>query len=375
MDNFKDKHYFDYASTTPVKDNVLQAYINACKDFYNPSALNENSVRIKLNIENARSEILTYFNAKPKSKLIFTSCASESNNAVLRSFIRRKDKNYIITMGEHSSIYNTAKALINEGYNVNFAPLKEDGTVNEEILYQMIDKNTDFLSLIHVSNETGAINDIKKIIKNVKLINPNIVVHVDGVQAVGKIDVDLTNLGVDLYTFSGHKIGCVRGIACLYIACNIKYSPFILGGGQEMGLRSGTENYAGIMALNEAVKSLKIKDYLSYKEAFLNSIKVPFKLISSNNSVPNIISIAFAETRGETIMHMLDDRGYIVGTGSACNSKDKTNRVLEAMGIDKVYSLGNLRISFDECDIEDIISLAENINNVVEEYLQKIKRK
>lgn len=370
----KNKLYFDYASTTPIKENVMEAYVNASRMFYNPSALNFMSIEVKNKIEEARENILSILNAKPKSKLIFTSCATESNNSALRAFIRRKDKKYIISMGEHSSIYNTAKAMINEGYQIDFAPLNEDGRVNEKILFSMIDEKTTFVSLIHVNNETGAINDIENITRELKRLNPKIIVHVDGVQALGKIDVDLSKLGVDLYTFSGHKIGCVRGIAGLYIASNLNYTPYILGGGQEMGLRSGTENVAGILALEEAIKSLKITDLSGIKTAFIKNLTVPYKLISNDSCVPNIISIAFYGTRGETIMHMLDDLGFIVGTGSACNSKDKTNRVLDAMGVEKQTALGNLRISFDAIEIDEIVALAEAINKVVNEYLTKVKR-
>lgn len=369
------KLYFDYASTTPIKDNVMEAYLNASKLFYNPSSLNEMSIAVKEKIEEARSKILSFLNARPKSKLIFTSCATESNNSVLRSFIKRKDKRYIVSMGEHSSIYETAKKMIDEGYQIDFAPLMSDGRVDEEKLFAMIDEKTDFLSIIHVNNETGAINDIEQIVKRAKKINPKIIVHSDGVQAIGKIDVDLTKLGVDLYTFSGHKIGCVRGIAGLYIAPNIHYTPYILGGGQEMGLRSGTENFSGVMALKEAITSLKIENLNKLKQAFIENLTVPYKLISDEKCVPNIISIAFYDTRGETIMHMLDDLGYIVGTGSACNSKDKTNRVLDAMNVEKQTALGNLRISFEDCKIEDIVFLASAINKVVGEYLTKVKRK
>lgn len=369
-----DKLYFDYASTTPIKDNVMEAYIKASNMFYNPSSLNEMSINVKAKIEDARAKMLFYLNGRPKSKLVFTSCATESNNSVLRSFVKRKDKKYIVSMGEHSSVFETAKKMIDEGYLIDFAPLMPDGRVDEEKLFAMIDEKTDFMSIIHVNNETGAINDIENIVKCAKKINPKIIIHSDGVQAVGKIDVDLTKLGVDLYTFSGHKIGCVRGIAGLYIAYNVHYSPYILGGGQEMGLRSGTENFSGVMALQEAIGSLKIENFDELKRAFIENLTVPYKLISDEKCVSNIISIAFYGTRGETIMHMLDDIGFIVGTGSACNSKDKINRVLDAMNVEKQTALGNLRISFENCKTEEIISLAHAINKVVGEYLTKVKR-
>ena len=368
-----EKLYFDYASTTPVDEDVLKAYIDASKDFVNPSALNTSSLDVKRKIEECREHILRVLNGKPKSKFVFTSCASESNNTVLRSCIRRKDKKYIVTIGEHSSIYNTCKAMINEGYNIDFVPLKADGTVDEDVLYSMIDNKTDFLSIIHVNNETGAINDIKSIVKNVKKINPNILVHSDGVQALKKLDVNLTDLGVDFYTISSHKINGVKGVAGLYISSNARLIPLIYGGGQEMGLRGGTENYSAVKAFEVAISkpNFDLKILQNVKDEFINHLSVPYHLISKNNCVPNIISIAFDGVRGETLLHLLDDKGFIVGTGSACNSKDTTNRVLYAMGITKKLALGNLRISFDYTSKENLISLADAINDGVN-YLRRL---
>lgn len=370
------KKYFDYASTTPVNDKVYTVFVDALKEYYNPSSLNVSSLSVKNKIEECRMSILKALNGKPKSKFIFTSCATESNNTVLRSCIKRKDKKYLVTIGEHSSIYNTAKAMISEGYNIEFVPIKSNGSVDEDKLYSMIDNKTDFVSIIHVNNETGAINDIKEITKNLKKINPNILVHADGVQALKKIDVDLIDLDVDFYTISSHKINGFKGIAGLYIAGNTRLTPFIYGGGQELGLRGGTENYPAILAFSEAVKlpNHNLELLKELKQEFLSTLTVPYYLISRDNCVPNIIAISFDGVRGETLLHMLDDLGFIVGTGSACNSKDTTNRVLDNMGIKKDLALGNLRISFDECEKQDIIALANAINQAVASYLAKVKR-
>ena len=370
--------YFDNASTTRVNYEVLKAYNEATELFYNPSALYLPSSKIKLDIEDCRNEFLRYFNAKPKSKFLFTSCATESNNAVLRSCIRRKDKKYLVSAGEHSSIYNTAKAMINEGFNIDFVPILENGKVDCETLFSMVDEKTDFVSIIHVSNETGAVNDIKSITKKLKQINPKILVHSDGVQAVHKFDIDLTDLGVDFYTISAHKINGVRGIAGLYIAGNINFTPYIWGGAQELGLRGGTENYAGIKAFTCALKLPNINyEYMQkLKDRFLSLIEVPHKVVSPQDAVPNIISIAFNGVRGETLVHILEDKGFLIGTGSACNSKDTINRVLQAMGIDRNYALGNIRISFEtDCTIEDVEDLAKNINLAVKDYLNKIVKR
>ena len=369
--------YFDNASTTRVNGDVLQAYNVACNEFYNPSALYTPSLSIKNKIEMCRESILRYIGGANKSTFVFTSCATESNNAVLRNCIKRKDKKYIVTAGEHSSKYTTAKALINEGYNIEFAPLNEDGTVNQNALFSMIDSKTDFLSLIHVSNETGAINNIKYIAKKCREINPNIVVHSDGVQALHKININVSDMGVDFYTISSHKITGVKGIAGLYIANPVKFKPFIYGGGQELGLRGGTENYPAISAFAKAI-SLNNNNYeqaSKLKQTLLDNITVPYRLISNDKCVPDIVSICFMDLRGETLVHMLEDDGFLIGTGSACNSKNTSNRVLGEMGVPQEYILGAIRISFeDESTIDDTINLAKALNKNVTLYYEKTRK-
>ena len=369
--------YFDNAATTRVNDEVLQAYNKACKEFFNPSSLYTPSLSVKNEIEMARETILRHLGGANKSTFIFTSCATESNNAVLRNCIKRKDKKYIISAGEHSSTYNTAKAMINEGYNIDFAPLNDDGSVNQEILFSMIDSKTDFISLIHVSNETGAINDIKYIAKKCRSINPNILIHSDGVQALHKVKVNMVNLGVDFYTVSAHKINGVKGIGGLYIANPQKFNPFVIGGGQEMNLRGGTENVPAIVSFATAI-NLPGCDYdtmRELKQTLLDNITVPYKLISSDRCVPNIISLCFKDLRGETLVHMLEDDGFLVGTGSACNSKNTANRVLTEIGVSQDYILGAIRISFEQdCAKQDVVDLAKAINKNVELYYNKTRK-
>ena len=234
--------YFDNASTTKISTNSLNSLVKASENYYNPSALYEPSSEVKKQIEDARAFVLTKLKAKSGSTFIFTGSATESNNSVLASHITRKDKKYLISAGEHSSVYECAKHYLQEGYNVKFIPLNKNGSVNEQALYDELSEDVVFVSVIHVSNETGAINDIKQITNRIKEFNKNIIVHSDGVQAIGKLDVNLKELGVDYYTISAHKIHGPKGIGGLYIASPNKFKPFILGGGQEFGLRSGTEN-------------------------------------------------------------------------------------------------------------------------------------
>lgn len=366
--------YFDNASTTKISKSSLDAYISASEYFYNPSSLYSPSVKTKNMIEESRAYFLKALKAKMGSTFLFTGSASESNNAVISSSLIRKDKKYIFSAGEHSSVYETAKHYKELGYNIEFIPLMQNGEIDTEKLYNSIDSTVAFVSIIHVSNETGAVNDIKSITQKIKAINPNIIVHSDGVQAVGKIDINLKDIGVDYYTISAHKINGPKGIGGLYIANPNKFKPFIYGGGQEKGLRAGTENLPAIMAFKSAIEDVDIKDYSEHKKAILENIKGDYVLVSDNHCVDNIISICFKGVRGETVEHMLESEGYLIGTGSACNSKAGVNRVLQPI-VSKEYIEGAIRISFgEEISIEDCKNLGMAISNAVKQYRERIKK-
>ncbi len=366
--------YFDNASTTKLSKESLDSYIEASDNYFNPSSLYLPSVDVKKNIEETRNFFLKKFNAKAKSTFIFTGSATESNNAVLNSMVTRKDKKYLISSGEHSSVYETAKKLKENGYNIIFVPLNKNGSVDTDKLIDLIDSEVAFISVIHVSNETGAINDIEYITKRAKEINPNILVHSDGVQAVGKIKIDLSKLGVDFYTISAHKINGPKGIGGLFITNVNKFKPFILGGGQEMNLRSGTENFPAIQAFKTAMNNVQILDYSQKKNLILDNFKVDYYLVSDKKCVDNIISLCFKGLRGETIEHMLESKGFLIGTGSACNSKAGQNRVLKGI-VPNEYLDGAIRISFgaEICE-KDCILLASALNETVTELNKRLNK-
>lgn len=366
--------YFDNASTTKISKSALDAYIKASEVFYNPSSLYSPSVTAKKVLEEARNFFLKTLKAKTGSCLIFTGSASESNNAVLNSTIIRKDKKYIFSAGEHSSIYEAAKRYKENWYNIVFVPLNKNGSINIEELEKVIDSTTALVSVIYVNNETGAINNIKEITRLAKSINPNVMVHTDAVQALGKVDINLKDLGVDFLTLSAHKINGPKGIGALYIANPNKFKPLIYGGGQEMNLRAGTENIPAIAAFKTALEEIKVSDYSKYKQALLNNITGDYVLVSDNECVDNIVSICFKGVRGETIEHILESKGYLIGTGSACNSKAGVNRVLNTI-VSKDYIEGAIRISFGaDVSIEDCASLGNEISNAVKQYRERIKR-
>lgn len=363
---------FDNASTTKISKESLNAYVQASELFFNPSANYLEGAKSKAVIEDTRTFFHKCFKGMPNSTFIFTGSASESNNAVLNACITRKDKKYLIGGGEHSSIHNTAKHYLEEGYNVKFIPLLSNGGVDIKALEKELDETVAFVSIMHVSNETGAVNDIKAITELVKGFNKNIIVHSDGVQAVGKVKINLKELGVDYYTISAHKINGPKGVGALYISNPNKFKPFILGGGQEMNLRAGTENISGISAFKVALENVKEHNYAEHKKAIIENINGDYVCVSNNNCVDNIISLCFKGVRGETIQHMLEAKGYVIGTGSACNSKIPTNRVISQI-VPHDYISGAIRISFDnDITIEDCAGLAKELTNCVKQYREKI---
>ena len=196
-------------------------------------------------------------------------------------------------------------------------------------------------------------------------------------QALHKININVSDMGLDFYTISAHKINGVKGVAGLYIANPVKFKPFINGGGQEFNLRGGTENAPAIIAFGKAI-TLANNNYehiQELKQTFLDNLQVPYKLISTDKCVPHIISLCFMDVRGETLVHMLEDDGYLIGTGSACNSKNTSNRVLGEIGVPQQYILGAIRISFEnDTTIEDTISLAKALSKNVGLYYEKTRK-
>jgi len=361
--------FLDNASTTPVRKELIDVINHYnCDEFFNPSAPYNVSIKVNQDIENARQNIIKALNGDENAKIIFTGSATEANNTALIGQLNRRYKKVIISQGEHSSIFNTVHTLEMLGYTVVTLGLDATGKVDVEQLKKEMDGTVGIVSIMHVSNETGAINDIEQIVKIVKKVNPNCVVHCDGVQAFGKIKVNLKKLSVDMYTLSAHKINGPKGIAVLYSKQSIK--PFILGGDQQSGMRAGTENVSGIMALsylsgnldleNKTKHIKKLNDICRQYLVSLHDDKI--KINSSIDCSPYIISLSMSGVNGETLVHMLEQDEIYIGTGSACNSKKHHNRILESMGVGSDVQKASVRISFG----------VQNTESEVEYGIQKI---
>ena len=372
--------YLDNASTTPMLPCAVKTYEKyAAHNFYNPSAIYKPSVQVKQDIIQAKQIIKKSLGATT-GEIIFTSSATEANNLALIGSLRSNFKKIIISSAEHASIYNVAKHLEEKGLNVDFCPLQDNGQIDYEALENMIDGNTNLISIVHVNNETGAINDIKRIseIRNRKC--KNAILHVDGVQAFSKIKINLSYFGADLYTISSHKIFGPKGIACLYVKNKNLIKPMIFGGGQEDNIRSGTENVPAIMSFKTAVEKIgDIQQNYEYvrqlRDLFIENLKdLSVKINTSDNNSPYILSLCFKGVNGETLVHMLEEQEIYISTGSACSSHNSGNRVLSAMGVSNMDVKGCVRISFSKYNTKDeIITASKTLADCYCKLLDKLR--
>lgn len=376
--------YFDNAATTrPNQGAVEKAQIYLRENYFNPSALYREGLRCKNDLKEAREFLISRISRPSEINLIFTACGTEADNQALFSFARRG--NLVVSAGEHSAIAATANELKNRGIiELRLAPLRTDGSVDADKLIDLVDDKTSMVSVIHVNNETGAINDINAIAKRAKAKNPRLIFHSDGVQAFGKIPYTL-GAEVDLYSVSAHKIGGIKGVGGLFVrkkAYNA-LSAYIYGGGQENGKRSGTENVFGIKQFEYASAdkfATLTEDYDrigEYRRILWERLdKTAFTRISSEKSSPYILTVAVAGVRGEVLLHILEDRGLLVGNGSACssNAKNRYSRVILACGINEVLADGVIRLSFsNETTLSEIEEGAKILNESALELKKRMK--
>ncbi|MBE5754337.1 MAG: aminotransferase class V-fold PLP-dependent enzyme [Clostridiales bacterium] len=363
--------YFDNAATTcPSRSALDKAQQFNNEKFFNPSTLYSGGLNCAREIKSAKETILKCLGTS-NHEVIFTSCGSESDNMAI--FCARQRGVFVTDKGEHSAVYQSFLELKNRGLQIEFIDLNPDGTVDEEKLYNYVkNSRVDFVSIAHVGNETGAINDINKIAKKIKSINKDIIFHSDGVQAFGKIPYRLSQ-DIDLYSISAHKINALKGVGALIKRKNLSIKPLIFGGGQENGLRSGTENVFGIKVFEFA--AIEKYDNLQNNYEYVKSIKAYFeenldralfKIISAPNSSPYILTISAVGLRGEVVMHSMEEFGLIVGNGSACSSKNRFSRVIEACGYKNDVLDGVIRISFSTFNsINEAKNAVEILNNTV----------
>ncbi len=369
--------YFDNAATTkPSLSAICKASEYNNEKFFNPSTLYSDGLNCAKDLKIAKESILRNLGGTVHD-VVFTSCGTESDNQAIFCVVKRGA--YITDRGEHSAVYKAFCELKQHGNTVEFVSLNSDGSVNEQELLNVVSKvKPDFVSIMHVNNETGAINDINSIAKKIKAINNKIIFHSDGVQSYGKIPYRLSN-DIDLYSISAHKVNGLKGVGALIRRKNVNVSPLIFGGGQENGLRSGTENVFGIKVFEFA----GIEHYSCLKDNFTKvaGLKNCFVeqldnnntiIISGEKSSPYILTFSAIGLRGEVLMHALEKENIIVGNGSACSSKNRFSRVIEACGYKSNVLDGVVRISFSHENTYDEVNYAVKVIN---ETIQNLKRK
>ncbi len=367
--------YLDNAATTPMFEGAAEEYKKyACELFYNPSAGYGEAIKISRLLQEARRAVLDRLGAT-KGDIIFTSGATESNNLAIQGSERGGKWEYVFSAGEHPSVNNVAKSLQQKGCIVHFIPLNEDGQVDYLALEKVLNEKTRLISVIHVSNETGAINDIARISMLRDRLSPKALIHVDGVQAFCKIPFSIDRLGIDLYTISSHKFHGPKGVGALYVRNKGGLKNIVFGGGQEGGLRSGTENVAGIMAMKWAVEHTCVQENFEkvslLKASFLSGLKLDENISVIDIGSPYILSLSFKNVKGETLMRAVENE-VILGMGSACSTKQAGNRILEQLiSRDKVIS--SVRVSFNaNLSVDEVKRAGEIINREYYKLVEKI---
>ena len=359
--------YLDNAATTRVMEPVRKIVVKAMtEDYGNPSAKHKKGMEAEHYIKEARAAIAKTLRVEDK-EILFTSGGTESNNMALIGGALanwRAGKHIISTRIEHASVYQPLTYLEGQGFEVTYLGVDGDGHISLNELEQAISPDTVLVSVMYVNNEIGAVEPIEEIGRLVKAKDPKILFHVDGIQAYGKYEIRPKREGIDLLSASGHKIHGPKGTGFLYIDEKSKIKPIIYGGGQQRGLRSGTENVPGVAGLGVAAQEIyrdlsgyidrmvRLKDHLIDRMEEVEGAVVNSK--RGLKSAPQIISVSFAGVRSEVLLHALEERGIYVSSGSACSSHHPAlSGTLKAVGIKKELLDSTLRFSLGIYNTEE----------------------
>jgi cysteine desulfurase len=360
--------YLDNNATTRVAPEVFAAMQPYLTETYgNPSSAHSLGQRMKAAVQHAREQVAELIGAAKASEIVFTSCGSESDNWAIGGFLEENPvrRHIITTRVEHEAVRNLCAHLEKIGCEVSWLEVNENGELNLDDLRQALRRDTAIVSVMLANNETGVLfpmNEIGKIVRE----NSDAVFHVDGVQAVGKIPIDLKNSEVDLFALSGHKLHAPQGVGALYIREGIKLPPFIIGGGQESGRRAGTSAVPSIVGLGAACELAKNFDEHERIEMLRNKLEdvilstIPNARLNGTpdraRRLPNTANISFEYVEGENILVQLDQAGICVSTGSACHSTTReSSPTLRAMNVPYTAAQGSIRFSLGRYNTEDEI--------------------
>ena len=380
--------YLDNSATTKPYQEVVDKMVLALTTQYgNPSSIYKKGIEVEREIKEIRRNIARSLGAK-ETEIYFTSGGTECNNTIIRSVanLNKKTKNHIIsTVIEHPSVLNTLKDLEADGFEVTYLPVGKDGKISLENLKNAIKKETILVSVMHVNNEIGTIQPIEEIGKYLKSLDEKVYFHVDGVQSYAKIKFRPSRYNIDFMSVSGHKLHGPKGIGFMYVKENNRIKPLLTGGGQEIGIRSGTENVPGIYGIGEAVRILNqdlegtidkvrgLRDLL--KEEILANID-NVKINSPEDGVCHVLNVSFRGVRGEVLLHYLEQKEIYVSTGSACSSKKKGSHVLNAIGLTPDEIEGAIRFSLSDLNTkEEIMQTVEVLKESVSDLRMIIGRR
>ena len=380
--------YLDNSATTKPYQEVVDKMVLALTTQYgNPSSIYKKGIEVEREIKEIRRNIARSLGAK-ETEIYFTSGGTECNNTIIRSVanLNKKTKKHIIsTVIEHPSVLNTLKDLAADGFQVTYLPVGKDGKISLEDLKNAIKKETILVSVMHVNNEIGTIQPIEEIGKYLKSLDEKVYFHVDGVQSYAKIKFRPSRYNIDFMSVSGHKLHGPKGIGFMYVKENNRIKPLLTGGGQEIGIRSGTENVPGIYGIGEAVRILNqdlegtidkikgLRDLL--KEEILANID-NVKINSPEDGVCHVLNVSFRGVRGEVLLHYLEQKEIYVSTGSACSSKKKGSHVLNAIGLTPDEIEGAIRFSLSDLNTkEEIMKTVEVLKESVSDLRMIIGRR
>jgi len=367
--------YLDNAASTPVHEQVFHEMIPFLQDqFGNPSSIHRYGRFAQRAIQNARKQIAHLINSEP-NEILLTSGGTESNNTALFGLAHAAKGNHIVTSSiEHEAILEPCKKLEKEGFEVTYIPVDNSGLVNSKDIEKSITPETCLVSIMFANNEVGTIQPIQEISKICH--DKQIVFHTDAVQAVGKVKIDVKELGIDMLSISSHKINGPKGVGSLYIKKGIEIIPFIFGGGQENGMRSGTENVASIVGFGKACQLAQenMKQNILHLQNIRNNLiakvmkEIPLVTLNghSDQRIANNAHFTFLGVNGEDLIIKLDENGIAASTGSACSVRvQKESHVLKAMGFSHDQIAGSLRLtvglSNTDSEIEKTVEVLKKV--------------
>lgn len=387
--------YLDNSATTRPYDDVIDYIAEIYKSEYgNPSSKHAKGLGAEGYLKQAKETIAKIMKASEK-EILFTSGGTESDNTALIGGARackRKGNHLITTSIEHPAILQTMKFLESEGFEITYLPVDKYGIVSIDALKNALRPETILVSIMHTNNEIGALQPLEEIGKIVKAYNKNILFHTDAVQGFGKFKIIPKKLNIDLMSVSGHKLHGPKGMGFLYIKEGVRILPYIYGGGQQGGMRSGTENVPAIAGLAKAIKNIYenldeevdrlyalkqrlIEGLLNIEDVKINGVNFENAELSEaiRATAPHIVSASFKDARAEVLLHALEEKGIYVSSGSACASnKNTVSDTLSAINIERQYLDSTIRFSFSvfntEQDVDDAIEAVKEILPELRKY-------